>query len=304
MQVYILSPVYLRFGGSVCRCLKRWMDAPQNECNDESYWIPPEPDSDLSKKECKVIMCNSCLDECGTLYFQEKLCGNPDGPKFIESWTKGDPRFNDKKNPLYNKIANPETDWRTNLSVEDFKDFVYYSNNTYGEQCNDCQSLTNYCPLHSNQMDNGENNENIQKKERKKKKKKKDKVKESESVKNEEEIEKLVNHIEGTAPLEVMPENTVAGAISPTKETSPPSNEITENTKAQVRKEIFTKKAKISDDFKYGIMPHQDKNGADLKRSVIGGFKVKKIEDERTGACEITVTITTIKVGTGFKKKK
>jgi hypothetical protein len=43
-------------------------------------------------------------------------------------------------------------------------------------------------------------------------------------------------------------------------------------------------------------LPYQDKSGADLKRSVIGGFKVKRIEDERTGACEITVTITTIKV--------
>ncbi|CAG2219729.1 unnamed protein product [Mytilus edulis] len=61
------------------------------------------------------------------------------------------------------------------------------------------------------------------------------------------------------------------------------------------KREIFTKKAKVSDDFKYGIMPYQDKSGADLKRSVIGGFKVKRIEDERTGACEITVTITTIK---------
>lgn len=297
LKVYILSPVYLRFGGSVCRCLKRWMDAPPNECNDESYWIPPEPDVDLSKKECKVIMCNSCLDECGTLYFQEKLCGSTDGPKFIESWTKGDPRFNDKKNPLYNKLAQPDSDWRTDLSVEDFKDFVYYSNNTYGDKCNDCLSLTNYCPLHSNQTENDENNDSALKKKKKRKKKKKDKVKESESVKNEEEIEKLVNHIEGKAPLDIMPENTVAGAKekSPAKETSPPANEVTEDTKSQVKKEIFSKKAKISDDFKYGIMPFQDKTGADLKRSVIGGFKVKKIEDERTGAFEITVNITTIK---------
>ena len=66
--------------------------------------------------------------------------------------------------------------------------------------------------------------------------------------------------------------------------------------KSQAKREIFTKKAKISDDFKYGIMPFQDKSGADLKRSVIGGFKVKRIEDERTGACEITITITAIKV--------
>jgi hypothetical protein len=52
----------------------------------------------MKKKESKVIMCSNCLDECGTLYFQEKLCGKNDGPKFIDSWTKGDPRFNDKKN--------------------------------------------------------------------------------------------------------------------------------------------------------------------------------------------------------------
>jgi hypothetical protein len=87
-----------------------------------------------------------------------------------------------------------------------------------------------------------------------------------------------------------MPENTAGGAKSPTKETSPTDD------KSTTKKEIFTKKAKISDDFKYGILPYQDKSGADLKRSVIGGFKVKRIEDERTGACEITVTITTIKV--------
>lgn len=281
--MYILSPVYLRFGGSVCRCLKRWMEAPPTEINDDSYWTPPVLESDMKKKESKVIMCSNCLDECGTLYFQEKLCGKNDGPKFIDSWTKGDPRFNDKKNPLYNKIANADIDWRSSLTVEDFRDFVFYANNTYGEKCSDCLSLTNNCPIHNC-------TDTTEKKKRKRKKKKKEKEKEVDLTKKEDELEKLVNHIEGTAPLEVMPENTAGGAKSPTKESSPT------NDKSAAKKEIFTKKAKISDDFKYGILPYQDKSGADLKRSVIGGFKVKRIEDERTGACEISVTIATIKV--------
>ncbi|XP_052082387.1 uncharacterized protein LOC127720014 [Mytilus californianus] len=298
LKVYILSPVYLRFGGSVCRCLKRWMDAPPIEFNDESYWTAPAPESDIKKKESKVIMCSSCLDECGTLYFQEKLCGKNDGPKFIESWSKGDPRFNDKKNPLYNKIADPESDWRSSLSVEDFRDFVYYSNNSFGEKCSDCIALS-VCPLHNSLMNSENTPDSPEKKKRKRKKKKKEKEKET-NAKTEDEIEKLVNHIEGTAPLKVMPENTIAGAKdkSPTKENSPPAEEKTDDMKAEqqlAKREIFTKKAKVSDDFKYGIMPYQDKSGADLKRSVIGGFKVKRIEDERTGACEITVTITTIK---------
>jgi hypothetical protein len=76
------------------------------------------------------------------------ISGKNDGPKFIDSWTKGDPRFNDKKNPLYNKIANADSDWRSSLTVEDFRDFVFYANNKYGEKCSDCLSLTNNCPIH------------------------------------------------------------------------------------------------------------------------------------------------------------
>jgi hypothetical protein len=53
-------------------------------------------------------------------------------------------------------------------TVEDFRDFVFYANNKYGEKCSDCLSLTNNCPIHNC-------TDTTEKKKRKRKKKKKEK---------------------------------------------------------------------------------------------------------------------------------
>lgn len=147
LQVYILCPVFLRFGGSVCRCLIRWMDAPtMDDPNDDSYWVPPQPvPSDKSREDTiETTMCLNCVDDCGTKYFQEKIMGDQKGPISMTFWTLGDPRFNDPENPLFAAHLNPADDWRHLLSVDMFRDFYNYAKFKYGtadEKCNECQRL-------------------------------------------------------------------------------------------------------------------------------------------------------------------
>ncbi|CAH1784464.1 unnamed protein product, partial [Owenia fusiformis] len=38
MKTYLLIPVYLKFGGSVARILRRWMSASDQDSSDETYW--------------------------------------------------------------------------------------------------------------------------------------------------------------------------------------------------------------------------------------------------------------------------
>ena len=45
---------------------------------------------------------------------------------FITDWRKGDPRFNDPNNPLYNLRADKRSDWRDSVSFGQFKDFLAY----------------------------------------------------------------------------------------------------------------------------------------------------------------------------------
>lgn len=147
LQVYILCPVFLRFGGSVCRCLIRWMDAPtMDDPNDDSYWVPPQPiPCDKSREDTiETTMCSSCVDDCGTKYFREKIMGNRKGPISMSFWTFGDPRFNDPENPLFAAHLNPANDWRELLSVDMFRDFYNYAKFNYGtaeEKCSECQRL-------------------------------------------------------------------------------------------------------------------------------------------------------------------
>ena len=42
-QVYFLLPIYLRLGGSLCTCLRRWLEADELQPDDESWWNPPNP---------------------------------------------------------------------------------------------------------------------------------------------------------------------------------------------------------------------------------------------------------------------
>lgn len=87
LKVYTLTPVFLRFGGSVCRCLVRWIEAESMDRNDDSYWIPPSPHIP-DKSTCvydtvENVMCSKCIDECGEKFFKEKICGNAGGPRFV-----------------------------------------------------------------------------------------------------------------------------------------------------------------------------------------------------------------------------
>ncbi|XP_052779553.1 uncharacterized protein LOC128216891 isoform X2 [Mya arenaria] len=147
LKVYILSPVYLRFGGSICRCLIRWTEAQQMDPKDESYWIPPQPQTETQSgnaEAAETIMCSSCIDFCGTIYFKEKIMGYRGGPVSFCFWRKGDPRFNDPNNPLYAPHLSKDDDWRDLLTIDMFRDFFNYVRYTYGsesDKCDECQDL-------------------------------------------------------------------------------------------------------------------------------------------------------------------
>lgn len=263
------------------------MDAPPLDAKDDSYWVPPSPSSHVSdRKGSKVLMCTNCLDDCGTKYFREKLCGVPHGPRFIEYWRLGDPRFNDSKNPLYNPSQVSDSDWRESLTVEDFRDFLHYAKFKYGtddDKCKECLSLVGNHKIHI-----CKGSECLLEKKKKKKKKKKERAESTEN-KTDEEIQQLVDHITGKKNLNVLPTSTKGGADIGTTDDSK-EREMEEKKK---KKRIFGKHSKVTDDFKYGIMSGVE----DLKKhNVIGGFKVVKIEDERTLASEITIRVEALKV--------
>ena len=35
----MLYPLYLKFAGTICECLRRWLVAPEMEPGDMSYWV-------------------------------------------------------------------------------------------------------------------------------------------------------------------------------------------------------------------------------------------------------------------------
>ena len=150
LQVYILCPIFMRFGGSVCRCLEKWLTAEiQEDPNDDSYWIPPkeqtkEKPQDLANEIC---MCDECVEDCGEKFFKEKIDGQANGPQFLKFWKLGDPRFNDPDNPLFAPHMDPLTDWRNSLTAETFKEFLYYAKDKYGsdeDKCEECTKIRNH----------------------------------------------------------------------------------------------------------------------------------------------------------------
>ncbi|XP_021360403.1 uncharacterized protein LOC110454914 [Mizuhopecten yessoensis] len=310
VKVYVLSPIYLRFGGSVCRCLKKWMDAPSQDCKDDSYWIPPSPQHQIEEEsttKAPVLMCTNCLDDCGTRYFKERICGQQNGPKFLDYWKLGDPRFNDPDNPLYNKKADRDSDWRDRLSPEDFRDFTHFAKFKYGteeEKCKDCLSLVDKDDGYVTNVNQKKDND----KKKKKKKKKKDKeeiAKEKRKDEVEEEVQRIIDHITGkktqqdmppvlrvrtdTAIIQADPSDSQAdtNSGSPDKKNSPgPAfHNIAKNKKI-----LFGSNAKRSDDIKFGILGNDDFS----KGNVVGGFRVFKLEDERSGAKEITISVNAV----------
>lgn len=131
----------------MCRCLIRWMDAQNmTDPNDDSYWVPPQPSliEKLRDETIEVAMCENCADDCGTRFLREKIMGNKKGPVSMDFWTLGDPRFEDKDNPLFAPHLNPDDDWRNVLTVDMFKDFYNYARFKYGmpdDKCNECHRL-------------------------------------------------------------------------------------------------------------------------------------------------------------------
>lgn len=143
-----MCPVYLRFGGSICRCLLRWIDAPiQLDPEDNTYWIQPQSpaaDNTADAEAVESVMCTKCLDESSEIYFREKIMGALDGPRCLDFWTLGDPRFNDSENPLFAPRQCPASDWRELLTVDIFRNFYNYARYKYGadkDKCSECQSL-------------------------------------------------------------------------------------------------------------------------------------------------------------------
>ncbi|XP_062574312.1 uncharacterized protein LOC134236151 [Saccostrea cucullata] len=294
LKVYVVSPIYLRFGGSVCRCLRRWLDAPTMEEGDESYWVPPENQSNGNEKpRSTVIMCKPCLDDCSTKYFREKISGKRNGPSFIDYWTLGDPRFNDKNNPLYDLSANEFSDWRDTLSIEKFRDFVHYAKFQYGDESNKCQECLNLSNKREDPMDSISVADCRSDGHKKKKRKKKSKVKPTaDDVDND--IDDLVAHIEGEKQLDQMPVSTFAGAKVPDTVIPIKKNEDKNQNKpvSNKKKKIYEERTKIMEGFKSDILQAND----DLPRnSRLEGFNVVRIEDDKTGSSELTVSIKAIK---------
>ncbi|XP_013410218.1 axoneme-associated protein mst101(2) [Lingula anatina] len=161
VKVYFLLPLYIKFGGSVCHCLRRWLDAPETDPMDDTYWTPPKSESNYYKyvgqKEkpqtevdhgrlvpvkpkyglhsCYFFPDDYDIDvEC---YVQERLNGAYNKPLFVLDWAHGDPRFyKDPENPLYDPTAQPGTDWRDRIMFPDYYYFREYVHRKFGPATN------------------------------------------------------------------------------------------------------------------------------------------------------------------------
>lgn len=139
--------MYLRFGGSICRCLGRWMEAPiLEDPSDNSYWEAPVPLSgeETPPSEGPETLCSGCLDDIETKYYKERFMGKANGPTLLEFWTLGDPRFNDENNPLYAPNISPDIDWREKLDEDSYRQFYRYARDKYSNpenKCKECQNL-------------------------------------------------------------------------------------------------------------------------------------------------------------------
>lgn len=154
-QVYFTMPLYVKFGGAVIECVKRWVDAPVTSAEDDTYWNPPQNNSKPSpspqvseqkKSERKKKKMDgetgqsmtgkggsqhesrspAGVDEDYELYLEEKIRGGPYGPTLMTGWVFGDPRFVDPENPLYDTQADRRSDWRENLTFHMYRKFYKY----------------------------------------------------------------------------------------------------------------------------------------------------------------------------------
>ncbi|KAH3816663.1 hypothetical protein DPMN_118183, partial [Dreissena polymorpha] len=143
MKVYILSPVYLRFGGSVCRCLTKWMEAPNMEDpNDDSYWVIQQPLTEEPPIPVPNGMCKTCVTLCDEKFHFETIKGSKDKPIHVKFWKFGDPRFNDENNPLYSPTSCPQNSWNETLTKESYREFYHYCRSTYASEDDVCPGCT------------------------------------------------------------------------------------------------------------------------------------------------------------------
>ncbi|KAK7485118.1 hypothetical protein BaRGS_00023658, partial [Batillaria attramentaria] len=149
VRVYLLSPVYMRFGRSIVRCLELWKDAPEIDPSDDSYYIPPAPleprtDDSPDSPQKGPLLCAAHLEDCNMKYYQQFVVGSPNTPVALDIWGTGDPRRCEPGNPLYNPAAPLLSDWRIGLTCEKFQEFYIYCSTNFvkpEEQCADCRSL-------------------------------------------------------------------------------------------------------------------------------------------------------------------
>jgi len=100
--------------------LRQWIDAPDINPDDLSYWVAPSDDD-------PPLGINSESFEVALAFNVEKRMGCPSGPMFVPEWDSGrDPRFHDSSNPLYDALAKKDSDWRYNIDELKFGEFLKY----------------------------------------------------------------------------------------------------------------------------------------------------------------------------------
>ena len=97
LQVYLLTPVYMRFGGSVVRTLVSWKEAPEMDLSDNSYYVAPpplEPQKKAESMDFSSYLCPYHQQDCYFMYYQQFVKGNSSMPVGLTFWAEHqDPRF-------------------------------------------------------------------------------------------------------------------------------------------------------------------------------------------------------------------
>ncbi|KAK6175305.1 hypothetical protein SNE40_013794 [Patella caerulea] len=287
VKVYVLFPVYLRLCGSVCRCLMKWMDAPKQDSDDDSYWMPPEPieptliDSKSEEESTlylnRVLMCESCIEKCGILFLKEKQFGSPDGPMHLPLWKFGNPRLEDSENPIY-EASFSKSDWRDGLVIDEFRDFIYYLKIRYGQpddKCKSCEKIRNTKERMMALSD-----------DKAAKKKKKRSRKNKEFVEVGKEIENFMDSISGSGPkVEQLKYLHGFDASNPAVSSSLLADKLTDS-----RVKRFSRKVRIIESTRNGI--------------TAGGCRVVKILDESTRCRETIIYMQCQHLHTELLSKK
>ncbi|XP_050411840.1 uncharacterized protein LOC126826798 isoform X2 [Patella vulgata] len=264
----------------------KWMDAPKQDSDDDSYWIPPEPieptlidkksDEESTLYLNRVLMCESCIEKCGILFLKETQFGSPEGPMHLPLWKFGNPRLEDSENPIY-EASFSKSDWRDGLVIDEFRDFIYYLKIRYGlpdDKCKSCEKIRN---AKERMIAFGDD------KASKKKKKRSRKNKEIEAGK---EIENFMDSISGSGPkVDQLKYLHGFDASNPAVNSSLLADKLTDS-----RVKCFSRKVRIVQSARNGITS--------------GGCKVVKILDESTRCRETTIYMQCQHLHTELLSKK